>query len=77
MSKRLAKDGRETIEAKDVKLLTNLDEIDKTDYRSERVNTNKFNNNNDNQKANDNAKNNFLIVFLDLQFLKKFSVQIY
>ena len=36
MSKRLAKDGRETIEAKDVKLLTNLDEIDKTDYRSER-----------------------------------------
>ena len=60
MSKRLAKDGRETIEAKDVKLLTNLDEIDKTDYRSERVNTNKFNNNNDNQKANDNAKNNLI-----------------
>ena len=60
MSKRLAKDGRETIEAKDVKLLTNLDEIDKTDYRSERVNTNKFNNNNDNLKANDNAKNNLL-----------------
>ena len=60
LSKRLAKDGRETIEAKDVKLLTNLDEIDKTDYRSERVNTNKFNNNNDNQKANDNAKNNLI-----------------
>ena len=61
MSKRLAKDGRETIEAKDVKLLTNLDEIDKTDYRSERVNTNKFNNNNnDNQKANDNAKSNLI-----------------
>ena len=60
MSKRLAKDGRETIEAKDVKLLTNLDEIDKTDYRSERANTNKFNNNNDNQKANDNAKNNLI-----------------
>ena len=61
MSKRLAKDGRETIEAKDVKLLTNLDEIDKTDYRSERVNTNKFNNNNnDNQKANENAKNNLI-----------------
>ena len=59
MSKRLVKDGRETIEAKDVKLLSNLDEIDKTDYKSERVNTNKFNNN-DNQKANDNTKNNLL-----------------
>ena len=34
MSKRLAKDNRETIEAKDVKLLTNLDEIEKTDLEN-------------------------------------------
>ena len=60
MSKRLAKDGRETIEAKDVKLLTNLDEIEKVDYKSERANTNKFSNNSDNQKTNDNIKNNLI-----------------
>ena len=63
MSKRLAKDGKETIEAKDVKLLQNLEEIDKTDYKSERINTNKEsknNNNNNNQNINDNNKNNIL-----------------
>ena len=60
MSKRLSKDSRETIEAKDVKLLTNLDEIEKTDYKSERVNTNKFSNNNDNSKATDSIKTNIL-----------------
>jgi hypothetical protein len=63
MSKRLAKDGKETIEAKDVKLLQNLEEIDKTDYKSERINTNKEsknNNNNNNQNMNDNNKNNIL-----------------
>ena len=48
MSKRLAKDGKETIEAKDVKLLQNLEEIDKTDYKSERINTNKESKNNNN-----------------------------
>ena len=63
MSKRLAKDGKETIEAKDVKLLQNLEEIDKTDYKSERINTNKEsknNSNNNNQNMNDNNKNNIL-----------------
>ena len=63
MSKRLAKDGKETIEAKDVKLLQNLEEIDKTDYKSERINTNKEsknNNINNNQNINDNNKNNIL-----------------
>ena len=40
MSKRLAKDGRETIEAKDVKLLTNLDEIDKTDKANDNAKNN-------------------------------------
>ena len=63
MSKRLAKDGKETIEAKDVKLLQNLEEIDKMDYKSERINTNKEsknNNINNNQNINDNNKNNIL-----------------
>ena len=42
MSKRLVKDNKETIEAKDVKLLTN-EEIEKMDYKNDRVNTNKNN----------------------------------
>ena len=58
MSKRLARDNKETIEAKDVKLLNNLEEIEKTEYKSERVNTIK--NNNNNQNVTDNTKNNIL-----------------
>ena len=59
INKRLSKDNKETIEAKDVKLLTNIDEIEKIDYKSERVNTNK-NNNSNNNNTNDNVKNNIL-----------------
>ena len=60
MSKRLAKDNKETIEAKDVKLLNNMEDIEKLDYKSERVNTNKFNNSNNNNNVNDTNKNNVL-----------------
>ena len=56
MSKRLVKDNKETIEAKDVKLLTN-EEMEKMDYKNDRVNTNKNNNNSNN---NDNVKNNII-----------------
>ena len=63
MSKRLVKDNKEIIEAKDVKLLNNMDDVEKLDYKSERVNTNKINNsnnNNANPNSNDNVKNNIL-----------------
>ena len=60
MSKRLVKDNKETIEAKDVKLLTN-EEIEKMDYKNDRVNTNKNNNNsNNNNDNNNNVKNNII-----------------
>ena len=57
MSKRLAKDNKESIEAKDVNLLTNLEEIDKMEFKSERINTNKNNNSNNNNNTNDNKNN--------------------
>ena len=57
INKRLTKENKEIIEAKDVKLLTNMDEIEKMDYKSERVNTNKNNNSNN---TNDNVKSNVL-----------------
>ena len=59
MSKRLVKDNKETIEAKDVKLLTN-EEMEKMDYKNDRVNTNKNNNNSNNINNENNVKNNII-----------------
>ena len=59
MSKKLMKESKEVIEAKDVNLLTNIEEIEKMEFKSERLNTNK-NNNNPNDKNDNNAKNNII-----------------
>ena len=66
--KKLNKDNKETIEAKDVQLLSNIDDIEKMEYKSERVNTNKNNNNKNNIDNNKNiidrmskSQNNFHI----------------
>ena len=68
MSKRLTKDNKETIEAKDVQLITNIEEVEKMDFKSDRINSIKNNNNNtnDNNKANiidrmSKSQNNFHI----------------
>ena len=58
MTKKLVKESKEVIEAKDVTLLSNIDEIDKMDYKPEKVNTNKTNINND--INNNNTKNNII-----------------